>query len=77
MRNAFKNFRQHRPVDENVCPQKATSEPLTKMIRAVVEDEEEVSEGDYENAVSKLKEEYAKNRKGRNCATIKKFDGGN
>ena len=30
-----------------------------------------MSEEDYENAVSKLKEEYAKNRKGRKHATIK------
>ena len=71
IRNAFKNFRRDRPVNENVCPRKATSEPQTKKIRAVVEDAEEVSEEDYEIAVSKLKKEYAKNRKGKNHATIK------
>ena len=74
MRTAFKNFRRDRP-DENgqpTTPTTATGGPPSKRLRVSMNDSTtQLTQEEYEDAVTELKQAYRGNKKKRNYATIK------
>ena len=79
MRTAFKNFRRDRP-DENEQPANhrspiTTGEPPSKRLRLRVlwtnDNTAQLSQEEYEDAVTELKQEYRGDKKKRNYAKVK------
>ncbi len=77
LRNSFKNFRRDRPVDaENERPvsRKRTmsvSEAPSKRLNMSTEGSREITDEEYEDAMTELNTEYKMSKRGRNHATIK------
>ncbi len=76
VRNSFKNFRRDRPVDENERPVSrkrvmSMSETPSKRLHFSTEGSQEITDEEYEDAITELNAAYKKPKRGRNHATIK------